>query len=164
MAIVIIKLVLIKGTNSTSDHALEVGAHYTSLSAAGAACFTILLMPFREPHSVSSDVSIVGQKPDSTTRSPEDNLRLWQFLSVSWMAPLISIGKCRKLNEDDVWRLPFEFQHKRLDEKFRRLKGSVICRLLHANGIDICIITLIGVVQMICSMSICLFPSNLSRN
>jgi hypothetical protein len=66
------------------------------------------------------------------------------------MAPLISIGKKRQLDEDDVWFLGFEFQHCRLHDKFRRLKGSVIGRLLRANGVDIVIISTIAIVQMIC--------------
>lgn len=132
--------------------AVEVSVHYASLGAAGAACCIILLMPFQEQSATSSDISAVGQQPDSAFRSPEDNLRLWQFLSVSWMAPLISTGKHRQLNEPDVWYLPFEFQHKKLDERFRQLKGSVVRRLLHANGIDVAILILIAIVQMICSM------------
>jgi ABC-type multidrug transport system fused ATPase/permease subunit len=69
------------------------------------------------------------------------------------MAPLISIGKKRQLDEDDVWFLGFEFQHCRLHDKFRRLKGSVIGRLLRANGVDIVIISTIAIVQMICDFA-----------
>lgn len=69
----------------------------------------------------------------------------------------MAMGKQRQLDEDDVWYLPFEFQHKRLHEKFRQLRGSVIGRLLRANGIDIVIISTISVVQMICGMSAGLF-------
>lgn len=133
--------------------AVEITVHYASLGAAGAACCIILLMPFQEQSAISSNISAVGQQPNSAFRSPEDNLRLWQFLSVSWMAPLISTGKYRQLHEPDVWYLPFEFQHKKLDEKFRQLNGSVVRRLLQANGIDVVILTLIAIVQMICSMS-----------
>lgn len=77
-------------------------------------------------------------------------MRLWQFLTVTWMAPLISIGRKRQLHEDDVWFLGFEFQHRRLHDKFRRLRGSAISRLLQANGIDIFTITVIAIVQMLC--------------
>jgi hypothetical protein len=109
-------------------------------------------MPFRPPSTISADISTYSQQPGDNYRSPEDNLRLWQFLSVSWMAPLLSVGRKRQLSESDVWLLPFEFRHKELNEKFRKLKGSVLYRLLQANGIDILIITLIATVQLICGI------------
>ena len=65
----------------------------------------------------------------------------------------MAIGKKRQLDEDDVWYLGFEFQHKRLHEKFRQLQGSVLSRLLQANGIDIFIISAISIVQMICGLT-----------
>ncbi|KAK1144470.1 hypothetical protein N8T08_005343 [Aspergillus melleus] len=128
-------------------------AYYLAAGAAAAACVLILVMPLREPSLPCIDIGVVGQAPSADFRSPEDNLRLWQFLSVSWMAPLMSLGKQRQLNEDDVWFLGFEFQHRRLHEKFRKLQGSVVTRLLQANGIDVLIITLISIVQMLCGFS-----------
>ncbi|KKA23808.1 Multidrug resistance-associated protein/mitoxantrone resistance protein [Rasamsonia emersonii CBS 393.64] len=104
----------------------KLTAHYVAIGAAAAACLTLLLMPLREPSLPSFNISAVGQRPSSDFRSPEDNLRLWQFLTVSWMAPLMNIGQKRTLQETDVWFLAFEFQHKRLHEKFRQLKGSVL--------------------------------------
>ncbi|PGG95289.1 hypothetical protein GX51_08287 [Blastomyces parvus] len=136
------------------SNALDAIARYVSVLAAGTACFTILLMPFRLEPATSSDISPVGQRPDSILRSPEDNLRLWQFLSISWMAPLIAVGKRRQLNDEDVWLLPFEFQHRRLHERFRRLKGSVLSRVLKANGLDLLILTLIWLVRTTCDFSL----------
>lgn len=124
-------------------------ARYVALGAAAMACMTILLMPLRSPSLPSFDIGAVGQEPSNDFRSPEDNLRLWQFLSVSWMAPLLSKGKKRQLNEDDVWALGFEFKHRKLHEKFRLIRGSVIGRLLQANGIDILIVIIIATVQML---------------
>ncbi|KAJ5884728.1 hypothetical protein N7495_009238 [Penicillium taxi] len=124
-------------------------AHYIAAAAALAACVTILLMPFRKPSLAASDISAVGKTPSSDFRSPEDNLRLWQFLTVSWMAPLISLGRQRQLNEPDVWYLGYEFQHRRLHESFHRLRGSVLVRILKANGVDVLIISLISLVDMV---------------
>jgi hypothetical protein len=135
-------------------------AYYVAAGAALAGCVTILLMPLREPSVPIYDIAAVGQPSSIDFRSPEDNLRLWQFLSVSWMAPLITIGKKRQLDEDDVWFLGFEFQHRRLHEKFRRLKGSVVGRLLRANGIDLVIVSTIAIVMMICGLE---FPCILQR-
>ncbi|KAJ5321730.1 uncharacterized protein N7506_010860 [Penicillium brevicompactum] len=131
----------------------KVAARYTATIAAIAASTTILFMPFREPSLPSVDISAVGQDPSSDFRTPEDNLRLWQFLTVSWMKPLISAGRSRQLNEDDVWLLGFEFQHSRLHEKFRQLRGSVLGRLLRANGIDVFIISTISTIQLLCDFS-----------
>ncbi|KAL4943438.1 hypothetical protein BDV06DRAFT_211084 [Aspergillus oleicola] len=116
-------------------------------------CMVTLTMPLRPALLPCMDISAVGQEPSSEYRSPEDNLRLWQFFTVSWMAPLMSVGKKRQLDEGDVWYLPFEFQHKRLHEKFRQLQGGVLGRLLQANGIDILIISAISLVQMVCEFS-----------
>ncbi|KAL1967002.1 hypothetical protein VTN77DRAFT_3526 [Rasamsonia byssochlamydoides] len=139
--------------NRDASEGLKAAAHYVAIGAAAAACLTLLLMPLREPSLPSSNIGPVGQPSSSDFRSPEDNLRLWQFLSVSWMAPLISIGQKRQLHEKDVWLLPFEFQHQRLHEKFRHLKGSVLGRLLQANGIDVFIISTIATVRMFCDFS-----------
>lgn len=131
----------------------KVLAHYVGASAAFLNGFIILLMPFRTSSTPIFEISAVGQIPNSDFRSPEDNLRLWQFLTVSWMEPLISLGRKRQLHERDVWLLGFEFQHSRLHEKFRRLKGSVLARTLRANGLDVFIISTIAIVQMFCDFS-----------
>ena len=132
-------------------------ARYIAAAAALAAGFTILLMPFRQPSIPTTDISAVGKAPSSDFRSPEDNLRLWQFLTVSWMAPLISLGRKRQLNEPDVWLLGFEFQHRRLHERFRCIRGSVLSRVLKANGLDVMIISTIATLQMLCGWY---FPSH----
>jgi hypothetical protein len=116
------------------------------LFAALTASVVILCMPLRDPFVSTNGISAVGAIPTIHQRSPEDNLRLWQFLSVSWLSPLLSMGKNRQLHEEDVWSLGFEFQHTRLHEKFRQLQGTVVKRLLRANGIDVCIITVNSVV------------------
>ncbi|KAL8733032.1 MAG: hypothetical protein Q9166_002430 [cf. Caloplaca sp. 2 TL-2023] len=109
----------------------------------------VLRMPLRDPRSANDKISPAYQKPHHLLRSPEDNLTLWQFMSVSWMSPLISIGSARQLNEEDVWNLSFEFQHRILHEQFRELGGSVVQRLLSANGLDLFILLCLGVVEAI---------------
>ncbi|EKG12941.1 Putative ABC transporter protein [Macrophomina phaseolina MS6] len=95
----------------------------------------------------TTDISSPFTSPTSDLRSPEDNLSLWQFLSVSWMSPLIARGYRRQLNDDDVWFLPYDFQHARLHVLFRELKGSVVKRLLVANGLDLIITTSLGILE-----------------
>lgn len=143
---------IILAAHNDARSRVKVIACYISAMAALVASFTILLMPFREESLPRSGISTVGEAPSSMLRSPEDNLRLWQFLTVSWMAPLISLGRKRQLNEPDVWFLGFEFQHKRLHEKFRRMKGSVLARVLKANSLDVLIISVVATVQLVCRM------------
>lgn len=128
----------------------KLTARYVAATAALSASLVVLLMPFRESPLPIMEISAVGSAPSNKFRSPEDNLRLWQFLTVSWMTPLISIGRKRQLNEPDVWLLGFEFQHRRLHEKFRRIRGSVLGRVLNANGLDVVIISAVSVLQMLC--------------
>ncbi|CAL5874333.1 uncharacterized protein PFLUO_LOCUS8629 [Penicillium psychrofluorescens] len=138
---------------SHSDSKSKIIARYIAAGAAATASIVILLMPFRKPSLPLRGISSVGQQPTSDFRSPEDNLRLWQFLTVSWMAPLIATGRVRQLHEQDIWLLGFDFQHRRLHEKFRQIRGSVLGRLLKANGIDIFILSVLATVRMCCDFS-----------
>ncbi len=113
---------------------------------------TILSMPFRDPDMKISDVCQPFKTPTYELRSPEDNLSLWQFMTVSWMTPLISLGSIRQLHNEDVWKLPFEFQHTRLHILFRELKGSVIRRLLVANSLDLMITSFLAIIELVASM------------
>jgi len=109
----------------------------------------VLLMPFRDTASDSN----VGATPSEKQPSPEDNLKPWQFLSVSWMWPMISVGKKRTLNEDDVWKLSYQFQHQRLHDRFSKLKGSVLGRLCRANITDFFIISFLAIFSLVAGKS-----------
>jgi hypothetical protein len=128
----------------------QIVCHSISGSAALLSVFLILFMPFRYP-SADPDISSVGSTPNDQVRSPEDDLKLWQFLTVYWMFPLISEGRGRKLNEDDIWLLGYQFQHRRLFEAFQMLRGSVIARIIRANCVDIAIISVLALVDIACS-------------
>lgn len=116
----------------------------------------ILGMPMRDPNMPTTDISKPSSPPTSDLRSPEDNLTLWQFLSVSWMTPLIARGAKRQLHDEDVWFLPYDFQHSRLHILFRELKGSVVKRLLLANGLDLIITTTLAILESGASKPTCI--------
>lgn len=116
------------------------------------AVVVILCMPLRNPYLPKDQISSPFGHPTSQLRSPEDDLTLWQFMTVSWMTPLITLGSARQLNEKDVWSLAFEFQHGMLHDSFRELKGSVVRRLIAANGIDLVIISSLAVLESLASM------------
>ena len=122
-----------------------------SIVIAFAAIIIILLMPMRDPVLPTDNISPAFNPPTSQLRSPEDNLTLWQFMSVSWMSPLISRGNTRQLNDEDVWSLAYEFQHKMLHESFRELRGTLFGRLMEANGLDLFIISVLSIIELFAS-------------
>jgi hypothetical protein len=124
-----------------SVHGINTFVSFVSLA-------TMFAMPFRPASWPAQDISATGSTPTVSHRSPEDNLRMYQFLSVSWISPLMKIGKMRTLDEPDVWLLPFQFQHRRLHEAFRVLKGSVLHRLIRANALDFVVLSAIALVQL----------------
>ena len=112
----------------------------------------MVCMPLRDPCLPKDDISPPFGRPTNRHRSPEDNLSLLQFMTVSWMSPLISLGSARQLNDEDIWSLAFEFQHGTLHECFRELKGSVVRRLITANGLDLIIVSSLAVLESLASM------------
>ncbi|KXT12621.1 hypothetical protein AC579_4220 [Pseudocercospora musae] len=107
----------------------------------------VLTMPFRDPLLPSKDISMPSTTPSSALRSPEENLSVFQFMTVRWLIPMLNVGSKRQMEEEDVWSLPYDFQHRRLHENFRTLRGTVIQRLIRANAIDLIIVTTIGVMD-----------------
>ncbi|KAI1096113.1 canalicular multispecific organic anion transporter 1 [Rostrohypoxylon terebratum] len=121
--------------------------HVVSVAVALTTIFLILAMPLRDPGLDPTGIADSAYPPTSQFRSPEDNLSLWQFMTVSWLSPLVTKGFKDLLNDGDVWILPYDFQHERLHILFRDLKGSIVKRLLLANGLDLFIITFLGIVE-----------------
>ncbi|RVX73366.1 hypothetical protein B0A52_03008 [Exophiala mesophila] len=125
----------------------------TSIIVAFSAIIILINMPLRSPHLSAEKISRPFTVPTKDLRSPEDNMTLLQWMTVSWMAPLIKIGNERQLNDEDVWFLPYEFQHRHLHDAFRELHGSVVRRLLAANWIDLVILTLLAISELAANYS-----------
>jgi hypothetical protein len=124
---------------------LQSATSYTAAFFGIVSIGLILWMPLRPISPLSGPISGANTPPKNTERSPEDALRLWQFLSVSWVWPLLAVGKERQMEKDDVWMLGYGFQNGRLARAFREVRGSTVFkRLLKANGIDCCILTFVG--------------------
>ncbi|KAI7091670.1 ABC bile acid transporter [Hortaea werneckii] len=150
----------------TATYAIVVADHFKSFESLGVgvettmlvltiACIGVVLsMPLRDPEMPSKDISQPHTESTSSLRSPEDDLSLWQFMTVSWMTPLIRIGNKRQLQDEDVWQLGYEFQHRRLHENFRQLKGTVVQRLVQANGIDLFILTMLGILELVANFAV----------
>jgi hypothetical protein len=122
-----------------------------AIIAAFTAIMVISAMPMRDPLLPNHHISMAFSPPSSELRSPEDNLTLLQFMTVSWMSPLISRGNTRQLHDEDVWSLSYEFQHRILHDTFRDLHGSVLGRLLEANGLDLLIISILSIIELFAS-------------
>lgn len=133
--------------------------HHAVYSAGGsvlmmlASVIVMFNMPMRDPLLSSAGIGKPFDTPDSSVRSPEDIITLWQWMTVSWLAPLISIGYGRQLHEKDVWFLPYEFHHSRTHRLFRELKGSVFVRVMKANGLDLIITTALGILETLAQLA-----------
>ena len=131
------------------EHRLVVGTIAISLLALGAT----IKMPMREPGWSRLGISKPFSLPNNNLRSPEDNLTFWQWMTVSWVSPLLALARKRQLNDSDVWLLPYEFQHTFLHNAFRQLRGSVLRRLLRANWFDLAFLALLELLELVCSYS-----------
>ncbi|KAF9876377.1 ABC bile acid [Colletotrichum karsti] len=122
----------------------------------------IVAMPMRDPRL--GDDGIANKDPSHELRSPEDNLTLWRFMTVSWMGPMIARGSEKQLHETDVWQLPFEFQHDRLHTLFRDLRGTMMTKLISANGMDLIIQSCLGMIETAANLSIPLLLKQLLQS
>jgi hypothetical protein len=113
----------------------------------------VVNLPLRDPVLPRDGISQPFTTPTSALKSPEDDLTLWQWMSVSWMSSLISLGKKRQLNEEDVWFLGHEFQHRHLHDAFRELHGTVVRRLLRANWHDLALLTILAILELAANYS-----------
>ncbi|KUI73702.1 ATP-dependent bile acid permease [Cytospora mali] len=118
-------------------------------------------MPMRDPLLASDDVCAPFRTPTFELRSPEDGFTLWQWMSVAWMAPIVKTGYQRQLHDEDIWKLPLEFQHGRLHRLFRDVKGSVLARILKANAPDLIITTCLSILEALCSLAPIVFLKQL---
>ncbi|PTB66150.1 hypothetical protein BBK36DRAFT_1119240 [Trichoderma citrinoviride] len=123
------------------------------MALSGLAMILIGMMPLREPSWGSRDIGQSHGKPLRTLRSPEDDLSLFRFWTMSWVNPLARLCRKREITEDDVWQLPFEFQHLRLYMAFRELQGKLLPCLIRANGLDLTIATLLAVSERVAEVS-----------
>lgn len=112
----------------------------------------IVRMPMRDPTLNGQNICKPFQSPTSTLRSPEDNFTLWDWMSVTWMSPIVATACQRQLHDEDIWTLPLDFQHDRLHRLFRDVTGSVLVRLLKTNAPDLILTTFLGILESLCTL------------
>ncbi|KAK4199978.1 putative ATP-dependent permease [Triangularia verruculosa] len=147
-ALLLVELALfIAVPNVAGDDWPSIAVWAGELSLTFASAVVMLNMPLRDPYLDSTGISKPFTTPNSDARSPEDLITAWQWMTVSWLSPLMKLGYSRQLNDNDVWFLALEFQHRRLHTLFRELTGTVLVRLLKANGLDLVITTCLAVLE-----------------
>lgn len=131
----------------------------SELSVTGLSLGIMTAMPLRDPslgHRASGTdaerIALPFETPSNKLRSPEDSLTLWQWMTVTWMTPLIGLGAGRQLHSEDVWSLPYQFQHGRLYRLFHNVKGTVTSRVVKVNAPDLIITSILGILDSLLSM------------
>lgn len=114
----------------------------------------ILNIPLSDPSpSEKATISTGNEVPTQTLSSPEDDITLWQWMTVSWLSSLLDLARKRQLHEADVWALPAEFRHAPLHEMFRKTRGFVQRRILTANWFDLFLLALLAITQTVASFA-----------
>ncbi|PLW40557.1 hypothetical protein PCANC_16781 [Puccinia coronata f. sp. avenae] len=95
------------------------------------------------------NVAKAGSSPSAQETCPEDTVSLWQWLSYSFLNPLLKLSQQRTLTEEDVWKLSPFFQHRILFDRYLQLikeeypsenrKINLIWVLIRSNSIDLMI-------------------------
>ncbi|CAK7568673.1 MAG: hypothetical protein SEPTF4163_006672, partial [Sporothrix epigloea] len=151
----VVQIALLFGVPILSEWPLNL-TWLAQMSVTGLSVAVMAVMPMRDPRlgrgTGNDKIAAPFETPSIKLRSPEDNLTLYQWMSVNWMAPVISLGATRQLQDDDIWHLPFEFQHARLYRLFLEVKGTVASRLVSVNAPDLIITSLLGILDSILSM------------
>jgi hypothetical protein len=130
----------------------RTASHQLVLILSVASALILLAMPMRVESRDYSPIAKVGAVPTNADRTPEEALRLWQYLSVSWVSPLLRVGNTRQLQIEDIWRLPYTFQSRRLADAFRYVPGSsIFWRLVRASLMDSIVLVITSLVDVSCS-------------
>lgn len=91
----------------------------------------------------SMPLTDVDPSPDTPehTRPPagEDRCTLWQWMTFSWMSPLIDLAVERTIEKENVWQLSEGCRSNLLVRKFKQVSSarSLPWRVIAANGHDI---------------------------
>ncbi|CAK7215532.1 hypothetical protein SBRCBS47491_002513 [Sporothrix bragantina] len=151
----VIQIALLFGVPVLSQWPLNI-TWLAEMSVTGLSIAMMMVMPMRDPRlgpgPENNRIAAPFETPSIKLRSPEDNLNLYQWMSVNWMSPVIGLGATRQLQDEDVWHLPFQFQHARLYRLFHEVKGSVTARIVKVNTPDLIITSFLGILDSLLSM------------
>jgi hypothetical protein len=142
--------------SSTSLNTLEFTTYGTMLSAM-ISTIILLCMKLRPVVHPSESMVPYGSAPSNDSapsnkeRSPEDSLRLWQYLTFSWAWPLLAVGKLRQIDQQDVWARTYELRNEYV-AKIRSNLGDLplVRKLLRENAVDSSIVILLSLASLAC--------------
>ncbi|KAL0573710.1 hypothetical protein V5O48_008254, partial [Marasmius crinis-equi] len=107
-------------------------AYSFNLVALSAALGVVLDMPLGLP-STRVNKSEIGY-----SISPEDYTTVWEWMTFSWVHPLVQRGKSAALNENDVWNLSPTCQSRPIFIKSNNIpQSTLIRRIWAANSLDL---------------------------
>ncbi|CAE6413166.1 unnamed protein product [Rhizoctonia solani] len=90
---------------------------------------------------VNMPLSLAGKpevNEDGLHPALEDYCTLWQWMTFTWVSPIISLGALRPLEEKDMWQLSRSMRTRTLMRKFLQVqRPSLLRRILVANAMDL---------------------------
>ncbi|CAE6351129.1 unnamed protein product [Rhizoctonia solani] len=90
---------------------------------------------------VNMPLSLTGKpevNEDGLHPALEDYCTLWQWMTFTWVSPIISLGALRPLEEKDMWQLSRSMRTRTLMRKFLQVqRSSLLRRILVANAMDL---------------------------
>jgi hypothetical protein len=119
----------------------------------GAASALSIFAVVSTPLTSSIPLDAPGTAPSNSFRSPEDNSTILQFLTVSWIGSILSLGTSGHLRESHVGQPTLELQCTRVCEKFHGTSGSIFSRLCQSNAVDLAIMSILTVFELACGES-----------
>ncbi|KAH7882505.1 hypothetical protein F5I97DRAFT_1905629 [Phlebopus sp. FC_14] len=122
---------------------IRFAALITNLVAITAELTLVSTMPFQLPSERIKKEDIYVKY------SPEDYTTIFEWMTFSWVYPLIKRGTNMMMNEDDVWNLSPTAQSRPVFTKFTMItRPSLLFHLLWANSLDIILDFLLTVVSV----------------
>ncbi|CAE6421059.1 unnamed protein product [Rhizoctonia solani] len=95
----------------------------------------------------------------------EDNCTLWQWMTFTWVSPIISLGASRPLEEKDVWQLSKSMRTRVLMRKFLQIqRPSLLRRILLANAMDLFLDASLTVISTLMNFSAPFFLNLILRS
>ncbi|KII83760.1 hypothetical protein PLICRDRAFT_119100 [Plicaturopsis crispa FD-325 SS-3] len=104
----------------------------------------VLAMPLAIPSAKVAPEAI------GVTVSPDDYTTLFEWLTLSWIWPLIKLGTNTTLNENDVWNLSPAIRSRPVFIKFSSMKHSrLLWQLWATNSLDVLLDSSLSVVSVL---------------
>jgi lysylphosphatidylglycerol synthetase-like protein (DUF2156 family) len=134
--------------SSATPNTIRIATYGTMLSAM-ISILVVLCMQLYPAQYPTRLIRTYGIGPSSKERSPEDSLRLWQYLTFSWVWPLLAVGKERQIDPQDVWARAYELRNEHV-AKIRSKLGDLplLRRLLKENAVDSVILVVLSLVSL----------------